>query len=124
MPCSGDRHVVTAAMDSMVILNDVVRCESVSTFTSHSNRVKAVDVAPNTPYLCWTAGEDGRVLQFDVRARDRKQHVVVADLRTNATPTKPWPLQQYRLHAFKHVAVNPVRLVALPTPFTWQSLAR
>lgn len=55
--------------------------------TCHTNRVKRAVVDPNIPYLYWSAGEDGMIIQHDMRenhvcsTESKRPKNVMVDLR-------------------------------------------
>ncbi|XP_030761944.1 WD and tetratricopeptide repeats protein 1 isoform X2 [Sitophilus oryzae] len=58
--------IATAAGDCRVIVQSV-RGTSILDCRCHTNRVKRLATSPEEPSLFWSAGEDGMVLQFDLR---------------------------------------------------------
>ncbi|CAL8472173.1 g11715 [Coccomyxa elongata] len=99
LPCSGNRRLVTGAMDCSVQLhildaspstharakrerntvrwvpdetNEPIPSHSTK-YLCHSKRVKGVEVAPQDPHMFWSVGEDGDVRQFDTRCRTSAQ---------------------------------------------------
>lgn len=87
MPQSGDRIIVTGAMDGEVRLHSIDRDVlpkyggfhrstfhgvKRSDFKSellykHRGRVKNVETSPSEPDLLWSSGEDGYIRQYDIR---------------------------------------------------------
>ena len=87
MPCSGDDIIASCAMDGQVQLHTMSRQGSpaaqhrlraevgarpgkVATrvLYSHRSSAKALEVAPLDPNMLWSAGDDGRLLQIDLRS--------------------------------------------------------
>ncbi|KAK3256556.1 hypothetical protein CYMTET_34314 [Cymbomonas tetramitiformis] len=66
IPCSGDRVLVSGAMDKQVRLHTVDPDRTV-VYNVHTDRVKAVEVEHMNPHLFFSAAEDGTVQQFDLR---------------------------------------------------------
>eukprot|EP00892_Ulva_mutabilis_P012900 jgi/Ulvmu1/9983/UM059_0032.1 len=95
LPCTNSSHIVTSAFDRMVQLHrldrssmvptagrprpdgrgappvatQAVRCHT-TTYLNHSESVKDVAVEPGNPHCFWSAAQDGRVHQFDLRCPD------------------------------------------------------
>ena len=53
---------MSGAGDSRIQVTDANKNAALSVYTSHSNRVKRIDVAQDEPSLFWSAAEDGLVL--------------------------------------------------------------
>ncbi|EIE23488.1 WD40 repeat-like protein, partial [Coccomyxa subellipsoidea C-169] len=94
LPCSGNRRIVTGAMDCSVQLHVLDASPSTyarakreqrtvrwvpdegnepvplhtTKYLCHSKRVKGVEVAPRDPHVFWSVSEDGDVRQFDTRS--------------------------------------------------------
>lgn len=67
MPNTGDRHLVSGAADHAVRIHDSSVQECFRVCTCHSSRVKRIATDISTPHLFWSAGEDGLILQHDLR---------------------------------------------------------
>ncbi|XP_015764226.1 PREDICTED: WD and tetratricopeptide repeats protein 1-like isoform X1 [Acropora digitifera] len=67
LPRLGDRIIATAAADAKVQIHTVETKETSQVYKCHIGRVKRLATAPNTPYLLWSASEDGTIRQFDLR---------------------------------------------------------
>ncbi|XP_023936169.1 WD and tetratricopeptide repeats protein 1 [Bicyclus anynana] len=63
-----DDLVATCAADGSVRASAVTGGASLLECSCHCGRVKRLAVAPDKPHLVWSAGEDGLVLQHDLRA--------------------------------------------------------
>ncbi|KAF0288714.1 WD and tetratricopeptide repeats protein 1 [Amphibalanus amphitrite] len=71
MPESNDGVVATCAADCHLKVIDVRFSEVTHQCSCHHGRVKRLAVAPHLPYLVWSAGEDGLIMQLDLRAKHR-----------------------------------------------------
>ena len=104
LPCSGDTHLVTGAMDASVQLHSLERISrehNVHTTARnvHTDRVKAVDVEPLNPHNFWSASEDGTVRQFDSRAlRDSSVLFACRDEADRAIELKFLSINPVRTH--------------------------
>ncbi|CAG0915304.1 unnamed protein product [Notodromas monacha] len=67
LPGSMDRTIATSSADTEVHVHDLEKAETIFRCSCHTGRVKRLAVAPDTPYLLWSAGEDGFIMQFDMR---------------------------------------------------------
>lgn len=67
MPQSNDKILVTGAGDCKIRVHDIALKDTVMVCTCHNARVKRIATAPGVPFLFWSAGEDGLVLQNDMR---------------------------------------------------------
>lgn len=85
LPQSQDSKVATGAGDSYVYIFDVNKStEPMWACHCHTSRVKRLTTAPENPYMLWSSGEDGYVLQFDIRephSCSSGSKVVLLDLR-------------------------------------------
>ncbi|XP_022089925.1 WD and tetratricopeptide repeats protein 1-like [Acanthaster planci] len=68
LPNANDETLVTGAADCKVRIHSLPSQETTHAFSCHAGRVKRLAVAPSMPYMFWSAGEDGTVRQFDLRA--------------------------------------------------------
>lgn len=68
MPDTCDTSIATCASDGAVRVTDCLTNQSLLACKScHEDRVKRLAVHPNQPNLVWSAGEDGCVMQYDLR---------------------------------------------------------
>lgn len=67
MPKSNDGILVTGAGDCSVRVHDVTALDTVLICSCHTGRVKRIATAPGVPFMFWTAGEDGLIMQYDTR---------------------------------------------------------
>lgn len=61
MPQTGDRIIATAAADAKVQIHTVETKETSQAYKCHIGRVKRLATAPDTPYMLWSASEDGTI---------------------------------------------------------------
>lgn len=61
MPQIGDRIIATAAADAKVQIHTVETQETSQVYKCHIGRVKRLATAPDTPYMLWSASEDGTI---------------------------------------------------------------
>ena len=102
MPRSNNNILVSGAADTTVKVFNVTLAKTLLTCHCHKGRVKKVVTDESTPFLFWSAGEDGAVLQYDLRAPHECQSrpkAVLVDLRTHVG----------RYAEAKCLAVNTVR---------------
>jgi WD and tetratricopeptide repeat-containing protein 1 len=62
LPHSFDRTLATCAADSRVRVHDLEKEVNILSCSCHMSRVKRLAVAPDTPYMVWSAAEDGYIL--------------------------------------------------------------
>ncbi|KAK9823623.1 hypothetical protein WJX72_004300 [[Myrmecia] bisecta] len=100
LPESGNRQLVTGAMDCSVQCHRLDACPDMvqrsrrqrssmrrhrdastvpvpvhsTVYNCHTSRVKAVEVEPSNPHMFWSAAEDGTVRQFDLRCSTNAQN--------------------------------------------------
>lgn len=102
LPQSNDTKVATGAGDSYVYVFDVNNStEPIWSCHCHQLRVKRLTTAPESPLL-WSSGEDGYVLQFDIREPHScsvGSNVVLLDLNDEISKNRE----------VKCVAINPRR---------------
>ena len=67
MPLCDDSVMVSSAADNMIFIYDVNTGRTTHELPVHRGRVKRLTVSPDSPYLFWSSGEDGLVLQHDIR---------------------------------------------------------
>lgn len=67
MPQCNDSVMVSSAADRMIYIYDVNTGKTTHDVPVHRGRVKRLTVSPDSPYLFWSSGEDGFVLQHDIR---------------------------------------------------------
>jgi len=103
IPNSSDTLVATCASDDQVRLTNVLTNETLlSCKNCHSDRVKRLATHVNEPYLVWSAGEDGYIMQYDIREQHNckvsKPKNLLIDLNTAGSSL-----------AAKCLAINPMR---------------
>ncbi|XP_073845069.1 WD and tetratricopeptide repeats 1 [Musca autumnalis] len=106
LPKSNDSLIATAAADKTIKLfdiNSLLPEESLYKCHCHGSRVKRLATAPDSPYIFWSAGEDGCVLQLDHRekhvCRSASNSVSLINLTAYIDPNAE----------AKCIAVNPIR---------------
>jgi WD and tetratricopeptide repeat-containing protein 1 len=67
LPNTENRTIVSGAADYAVRIHDVISGDVIGVCTCHTNRVKRCVTDPLSPSLFWSAGEDGLVIQHDMR---------------------------------------------------------
>jgi len=68
LPKSGDNTIISGAADCFIRVHDVSSsAQTIHVCTCHSGRVKRIAVTKSAPYLFWSAAEDAKVMQFDLR---------------------------------------------------------
>lgn len=104
MPDSGDTLMATCGGDNQVKLINILSGENyMNCKHCHQDRVKRVAVHHREPNLIWSAGEDGYIMEFDIReghncSQSRPKNLIL-DLKT-ASQTSP---------IAKCLAINPIR---------------
>lgn len=103
MPDFCDTLVASCASNSSVKLTDTLTSRNLLDCQGcHSDRVKRLAVHQNEPHLIWSSGEDGLILQYDIReshvCRESKSRNILIDLKSIFPSLKA-----------KCLAVNPVR---------------
>ncbi|XP_022295341.2 WD and tetratricopeptide repeats protein 1-like [Crassostrea virginica] len=73
LPNTNDSILVTGAADCKIRVYDTNREENSHVFSCHIGRVKRLAVAPNVPFMFWSAAEDGTIMQFDLRCQEPNQ---------------------------------------------------
>lgn len=114
-----DSCVVSAGMDTLVVVNDIETNLWVHTYTCHNARVKDLEVDIETDAIFWTADEHGVVNQFDVRMPGDVCHRDGSPADCSCKHcyiTAPW--------AFKSITQNPTRpwMLAMGTDNCYVSL--
>ena len=71
VPGTGSQELATAAADSVIFVRNLTSEAVLFECRCHSSRVKRLQVTELEPYLIWSAGEDGMILQNDVRCKHR-----------------------------------------------------
>ncbi|XP_013417552.1 WD and tetratricopeptide repeats protein 1 isoform X2 [Lingula anatina] len=103
LPSSNDGTIVTGAADCKIRVHDVASKEITHVFSCHAGRVKRVAVAPNVPFMFWSAAEDGTIMQFDLRepesAYGPSPHNVLINLNAHMGPNAE----------AKCISINPYR---------------
>ena len=98
MPQSNDTLVVSAAADRDIYVHDVSKGVCVNAMRSHYGRVKRLATAPDQEHVFWSCGEDGLVLQHDLRQASANVLLNYATYRNDAARVE-----------VKCIAVNEVR---------------
>lgn len=102
LPDSNDNTIASGAADCKVRVHDLKSSETTLVCCCHMGRVKRLAVAPNAPFMFWSAAEDGLVLQYDLRQRHRCSSIcnnVLINLTNQSGPNAE----------AKCIAINPVR---------------
>lgn len=73
LPNTNDSILVSGAADCKIRVYDTGADENTHVFSCHVGRVKRLAVAPNVPFMFWSAAEDGTIMQFDLRSSDSSQ---------------------------------------------------
>lgn len=108
MPNSSDNLVATGAGDNEIRLMNVVSNQVIwNCSTCHEDRVKRLATHPNQPNLLWSASEDGKILQHDIREehRCRKCSSSSENLLINLKTASKFPSTLIA----KCLAINPMR---------------
>ncbi|XP_017468152.1 PREDICTED: WD and tetratricopeptide repeats protein 1 [Rhagoletis zephyria] len=72
LPRHNDALIATGAADRFIYVFDVNRHnEAILSCSCHVARVKRLATAPDSPFVFWSAGEDGAILQLDTREQHR-----------------------------------------------------
>ncbi|KAA8492267.1 WD and tetratricopeptide repeats protein 1 [Porphyridium purpureum] len=100
LPCTNSQVLVSGGMDANVCVTDIRAPEAPRVFAVHKNRVKTVEVEPLNPHLVFSAGEDGRLFQIDLRKGSLREPLG-ADILLESGSARV---------AFKCAAINPVRV--------------
>lgn len=53
--------IASGAADNAVKIHDIQVGKTIQNFSCHLNRVKRLDVSKKSPFLIWSAGEDGTI---------------------------------------------------------------
>lgn len=81
MPKPYDDILVSGAGDCRIRMHNVKTAEPTFVCKCHKQRIKRIATVPSVPFLFWSVGEDGLVLQYDVRmphvCRTNDQSVLV-----------------------------------------------
>lgn len=67
LPGSNSQILASCAADGKVRVHDLTSSEIILSCSCHDSRVKRLVTAPGLPSMFWSAGEDGKILQFDLR---------------------------------------------------------
>uniref|UniRef100_A0A1B6D964 WD and tetratricopeptide repeats protein 1 n=1 Tax=Clastoptera arizonana TaxID=38151 RepID=A0A1B6D964_9HEMI len=110
LPLSDDNIIITGAGDYQVHVHDITLGETTQVCTCATSRVKRIAVAPQVPYMFWSASEDGGIRQIDIRT----PHTCSEDVKNVLID-----LTSYlgKLAEAKCLAINPMRpeLIAVGT---------
>ncbi len=79
LPQCNDSVVASAAGDYKICVYDLRTKSLLHELTSHTNRVKRLAVAQDTPHLFWSCGEDGFIMQHDIRCATNQVSCVLID---------------------------------------------
>ncbi|KAM8713828.1 hypothetical protein ACLKA7_014055 [Drosophila subpalustris] len=72
LPRHNNNIVATCGADKFIYVYDINHGnETLFTCNCHTMRAKRLATAPDSPYIFWSAGEDGSVLQLDMREPHR-----------------------------------------------------
>ncbi|XP_063700154.1 WD and tetratricopeptide repeats protein 1-like isoform X2 [Culicoides brevitarsis] len=103
LPQTENSTLVTGAGDARIYGYDLNHHEPIFRCNCHQVRVKRLAVAAETPHLFWSACEDGRVFQFDLReshkCQSNNEEIVLIDLTNHVG----------RYAEVKCIATNPRR---------------
>ena len=67
IPGTSDSLIASAAADCNIFVHDLNKNLYLHEIYAHSNRVKKLATCQSIPFLFWSCGEDGLVLQHDIR---------------------------------------------------------
>lgn len=101
-PGSNETLVASAAADRDIYVYDVNKRACIHEIHAHVGRVKRLETCKDTPSLVWSCGEDGYVLQHDIRCDPSK----VTTLLVNYAGSR---LKSSQYLESKCIAINPVR---------------
>lgn len=122
LPFTGDHFIVSGAEDREVRLHDLTTFQTSQIWSCCRGRVKRLAVSPQSPYLIWSASEDGCIRQYDTREihtcspEGRCRNVLIDLKRTcgagpNYTQCKCLSINPVRTEQFAVGALDPyVRL--------------
>ncbi|CAD7011588.1 WD and tetratricopeptide repeats protein 1 [Ceratitis capitata] len=72
LPRHNDALIATGAADRSIYVFDINRPnDAILSCSCHVGRVKRLATAPDSPFVFWSAGEDGSILQLDTRDQHR-----------------------------------------------------
>ncbi|XP_055338801.1 WD and tetratricopeptide repeats protein 1-like [Paramacrobiotus metropolitanus] len=103
LPDGSDRMVLSCAADMTVRVHDMNFEEVLHVFSCHVSRVKRLATSLDSPSVFWSAGEDGLVLQYDLREPRRCDQHSCRDVLINLNAYTQAP-------EIKSIASNPVRM--------------
>ncbi|RZF44479.1 hypothetical protein LSTR_LSTR002252 [Laodelphax striatellus] len=89
LPLSGDRHIVSSARDGQVrmsVLSGTGVCKSTRELFRHKRPVNKLATLNDTPHVFHSAGEDGLVMNIDVREHRPRKFLIVRDEVTGRIP--------------------------------------
>ncbi|KAG9510632.1 WD and tetratricopeptide repeats protein 1 [Fragariocoptes setiger] len=102
LPHSNDTIIATGAGDRLVKVFDTSVNDTLLDCSCHAGRVKRIATVAESHFLLWSAGEDGKILQFDLR----QPHVCSTSSPSNILISLEGDIQNIEA---KCIAVNPVR---------------
>ena len=101
LPFTNDNIIASSAADSVIYVHDVNSKSILQEIHAHSNRVKRLEVSKDTPYLFWSSGEDGFVLQHDIRCPSNNASRILISYSSCSNKTSNLEV--------KCLAINPTR---------------
>lgn len=103
LPFSNDNILISSAADRVIYVHDVNTKSVLHELRSHRNRVKRLAVANDTPHLFWSSGEDGFILQHDIRCSPNEVTQVLVNYSSCSNSSNHDTLEA------KCLAINPAR---------------
>ncbi len=79
MPLCDDNVAVSSAADNKICVYDLRTKTLLHELTPHVNRVKRLAVAHDTPHVFWSGGEDGLIMQHDIRCPTNQASNILID---------------------------------------------
>lgn len=101
-PSSNESLVASAAADRDIYVYDVNKNACVHELHAHHGRVKRLETCIDSPTLIWSCGEDGYILQHDIRCDPSS----TTSLLLNYPRSK---LKSSKYLEAKCIAINPIR---------------
>lgn len=81
IPGTSDNLIASAAADCNIFVHDLNKNLYLHEIYAHSNRVKKLATAQSIPFLFWSCGEDGLVLQHDIRCSSNETTQLVLNYK-------------------------------------------